>query len=325
MIVVGALAAAPQDRAIDRAAVVPVQVVTAAGMQPVPFFRDIGELGVSAFAFRHPDDGPALPSLCFSTGDDLHEIDLSRGVVNVQSVEGLRDVHEMTWDREVLCIASTGSDEIVRYDPAAGRVIDRESLDRFRRRSGGYRAGGAAMASDRFHANQAFTGLDGQRWVLVHHVNGWQLLERVAERTVKVHGNGGVLNLASSVAVPLGLFAPHSVRLVDDQYCVFDSGRSLGHTYDHDWNRIATFPTLGWGRGAALDLTGQLLFAGMSPIRRRYRLRAPERSVPTCTLERFSVTDWSPSGACEIPDMEQINNVYVVASEVADALLAFSG
>ncbi len=66
LLVVGSLSTKPQDRTHDRADIEPVHAVCATTVDPVPFFTDIGESGVSSLAFDND-----AKRLWFSTGTDL--------------------------------------------------------------------------------------------------------------------------------------------------------------------------------------------------------------------------------------------------------------
>jgi len=212
LVVVGSLSTKPQDRSSTRQDIVPVQVLTAGETLPAPFFFDEGELGIISAVLI--DDH----TMFFSSGDDLVELDLENQAVVRHDPPGLRDVHEMAWANGDLFIANTGMDEVVVFSPRESRVTGRIALDRFR---------GAAVAPpgqsvnpgeqsqeavDRFHLNQVFFDGNGRTWVLVHHVTGKQFIKRVAEKVIKAHGNGGVINLSDGVPIPLQLHAPHNVR-----------------------------------------------------------------------------------------------------------------
>src|SRR5207244_847381 len=97
-----------------------------------------------------------------------------------------------------LWIANTGRDEAVAFDLATEKVVDRMPVRSVRGSEAAEpRAPGAGETVDRFHANQITRALDGKLYVLVHHVDGKQLVKYVAQRLVKMQGNGGVIELAT--------------------------------------------------------------------------------------------------------------------------------
>lgn len=329
LVVTGSLSGKAQDRTHARGAIEPVQVIDQHGTRPVPFFRSIGELGASAFAFvdRGVGHGSTLPIVYFTSGADLLELELEHGSARDHPVGGLVDVHELSHHDGTLYLANTGRDEVVAFSTVEHRVTDRLAMAQFRA-GGGMPGTPPAMSEppaasvDRFHVNQAFRGIDGDLWALVHHAGGKQFLRYVAEKALKVHGNGGVLNLSTGQAVHLGLAGPHSVRCVGSSYWVLDSGRCRAVIFDQHWAPQAIVPTTGWGRGACLSPDGAHLYVGMSPIRRRYLpfMAAGSDFVPT--VERVDVGSGETTGRVELGGIEQINNVYVVSGAITDALLA---
>jgi hypothetical protein len=323
LVVVGSLSTKPQDRSSTRQGIVPVQVVTSESASPVPFFADEGELGISSACFFD------RRRMYFSLGDDLTELDLEGGHIVQHDVPGLSDVHEMTSHDGDLLMANTGKDEVVVFSPERSRVVRRIALDRFRRaisdpssNEASGRSEETHEAVDRFHLNQVFPDSAGRSWVLVHHVNGKQLIKRVAEKVIKSHGNGGVINLSDGVSVPLQLHAPHSVRQVGDDYWVFDSGRGEARIYSQLWEQIGSVATVGWGRGAEVAADGAVVFAGMSPIRKRYLPFLPDRSCFQCCVEVFDATERRSLGSIVVENIEQINGVHLIDRSTAELLVA---
>lgn len=322
LVLAGSLSAKPQDRTLARDGIRPVQVITSDGVRAAPGFSGVGELGVSALAFL--DGGERL---FFSTGADLLEVDLGAGSVHRHVVGGLADVHEITVADGRLLIANTGADEVVIFSVEARRVLDRHSLASFRSVSSteaSQNEAEARSAVDRFHLNQAVVDHGGDMLVLVHHVNGKQTLKYVAEKVIKLHGDGGVLNLDRGAGHPLRLSAPHSIQAVGEEFWVCNSGRGELQRFSRYWEFLGTISTRGWGRGTALTPHGETLFVGMSPIRKRYLPFMASRSVARPSVEAFDVTIQRSVGVTEVGDIEQINNLYLLPRDQAERLLSCS-
>ena len=317
LVVVGSLSAKPQDRSLPRSAIRSVQVLTQHGISLASYFDGMGELGVSSLAFL-----PGKHCLLFSTGADLMELELHSGARRCLEVQDLVDVHELTLVGDTAWLANTGRDELVAVDPD-GHVVDRRSLAPFRR---GGRGGGDGDVDevDRFHVNQVFEAVDGTLCCLVHHVEGRQLLRRVAARIVKSQGDGGILDLDGVVSRGLRLSAPHSVQVLGSEHWVLDSGRSELVVFDSGWRRLLGVPTLGWGRGAAVAADGSTLYAGMSPIRPRYRSLMPGSAVTSPAVEAFDVAGRVSLGHVELDAIEQVNSVHEVDAATAEMLLALA-
>jgi Domain of unknown function (DUF4915) len=313
LVVTGSLSAKPQDRSLDRTEIRSVQIVDQRGARSAPWFDDRGELGVSSFVFA-PDADVVL----FSTGDDLLELCLGTGELSTRPVPDLVDVHEMVVVDGVVWLANTGRDELVSVPLAGtGPEGERLSLASFR-----VDEAEGSDAVDRFHVNQAFADRSGSLHCLVHHVAGRQFLRRVAARVVKSQGDGGVLDLATGHRRGLGLSAPHSVRIVGDRYWVFDSGRATIGVFDDDWRSDGTIATSGWGRGAAVSDDGATVYAGMSPVRKRYLPFMSGQALTVPAVEAFDTAARRSLGVLELDHVEQVNNVYLVPDATAEALVA---
>jgi hypothetical protein len=279
----------------------PVQRQTGSRLRALTGFDKLGELGISAIARTEQN------TLIFTTGADLLSVDTGTGACTAMPVPGLIDVHELSLYGQHLWIANTGADEAVEFDLAGHRLLRRVPLDGFRETVSA--ASNEVRRMDRFHCNQVFSGLDGDRYALVHHVNGIQLLRKLAERLIKSHGNGGVLNLDRGTTVPLGLKAPHSVRVVEDRYFVCDSGANRLCVYDRSWRLLTSVPTRGFGRGAAWDPTEQRYYVGISSTRARYL--GIHAGPADCRVQTFSTRDYTLAGEMTVPDAEQISNLYL--------------
>lgn len=288
---------------MERSQLNPVQRICDACVEPVPFFDAVGPLGMSAMAIKHAQ------LLYFTTGNDLHRLDLATGELTVESIPGLVDVHEINLIGDSLWIANTGADEALEFDTNSGKVASRLKLEVFRSIMPETTDQGAHRRLDRFHCNQIFQGLDGHRYALVHHVTGFQFMHKIAERLIKSHGHGGVINLDQGNSIPLGLKAPHSVRIVGDRYFVCDSGAACIRIYDSNWRQTGCFDTRGFGRGAAYSVSRNLYYVGISATRARYLgvHRGPDR----CLVQAFDADKLELRAETALPNAEQISNLYI--------------
>ena len=309
--VTGSLQAKVEDRTHDRSGIAPVSVLSKDGAAPVDYFRDKGDLGVSSFVFWD------LDLVYVSTGSDLAAINLTTGASTNIEVDGLVDVHEMTRVGDLLWLSNTGSDEVIAINPDDGHSAKRVSLAPFRPNSDP-----ADETVDRFHTNQVFAGPGDELYALVHHATGRQLLKRIKSRLLKSHGDGGVIDLTGRRSIELALTAPHSATRVGDGWWICDSGKAQLALFTADWEREGAIPTSGWGRGATLTADGSVLFVGLSPIRTRYRSTTSSPQVDRPAVEAIDTSRRVAVGLETIPDIEQVNNVYLVPDDVAKRLLA---
>lgn len=309
LVVTGSLQAKVEDRSHQRNEIAPVSIVTTSGVAPVNFFQDKGELGVSSFVFWDAE------TVYYSTGLDLFRLQLSTGVQESIEVANLIDVHEMTRVGDLLWLSNTGSDELIAVHPTDGNRVERTPLAPFRPNHNP-----SDQSIDRFHTNQVFEGPDNSLFALVHHASGRQLLKRIRSRLLKSHGDGGVIDLVNRESIELALTAPHSATRVGDGWWICDSGKAELGVFSHSWDRVATIPTSGWGRGASLSADGTVLFVGLSPIRTRYRSTISTPQVTEAAVEAFDVASRSALAVETIPNIEQVNNVYLVPSTTAKRL-----
>lgn len=193
-------------------------------------------------------------------------------------VPGLRDVHELTWHRELLACVSTLANEVLWLD-RRGRVVHRWA---------------APGAGDCWHLS-GITSAGASVLVTAFGCFGSHRDWAEADRD----GAGFVAELPSGRVVARGLSSPHSPRLLDGRVAVCDSGRGelvVGS------RRV---PLGGWTRG--LTVTDTELVVGVSARRgtagqahlavlRRSdlgisrRIRLPVREV-------FDVVELSPAAA----------------------------
>ena len=312
VLVVGSQCANPADRTMDRSDIRSVQVVINGICHPLNQFNDLGEYGVSALAW--PEDNP----FCFylTTGSDLIEYDLVTQTFQDHTVSGLHDVHEITCIGDQLWLANTAPNEAVCFDLKSKKVVERLSLIDITNNSmqASSRVGHANVV-ERFHCNQVFVDLDDNLFGLVHHIEGTQHMRRSASQFIKKQGNGGVLGLRDGFKQPLNLVAPHTVRVVNGQYWLCDSGNAQMKVFSAEWTLVSEFQTAGWGRGADLSSDGKRYFVGSSPIRKRYLTALKGVRIGNCVLEEFEVDNLQLNTSLEIDHIEQINNVYVISAE----------
>lgn len=320
LVVVGALATKPADRHLERHEISPVQVFTADGVEPVRAL-DCGQYGMSSLVIR-PDAGMAYGS----SGDDFFRLDLDDGKVTDIEIADLKDSHEVTEIDNTLWIANTGRDEAVAFDLETGKVARRVPVRSVRgNEPAAAPAVGAGETVDKFHANQITRGLDGKLYVLVHHVDGKQIVKYVAQRLVKMQGNGGVIEIETGRPVALALSGPHSIEAVGpDEQWICDSRAGVLRVYDRDWREQAQIPCAGWGRGVSVSRapgnTGTV-YVGISAIRKRYLQVIPTSQHSQNMVQAFDVARRALIGETLVPNVETINNVYVVSRATAERLL----
>ncbi|MGV0795686.1 hypothetical protein ABQF26_01885 [Mycolicibacterium elephantis] len=319
---IGSLNANIADRTLDRSDLHSVQLIDSmSSVRPVEFFSDWGALGISSMCW-HPDN----PYIFYvATESALFRIALSDGQYERLEISNLADVHEITIIDNVIWIANTGHDQIVAYDIKQGKVTQRLNLSDYRASVSTSEDDPDTVAVDTFHCNQVFQGYDGSLYVLVHAVSGRQLKKKVARKLLRTQADGGVINLTNDQRYSINLKAPHSVRLVDNSYWIFDSMRFKIDILDKDWNFVQSVETRGFGRGGYYDSDNGTFFAGISATRKRYlRLLPAGEAVPN-TVQVFDVKSYTERGKISIPNVEQINNVYCLPIDVADALINLAG
>ena len=167
--------------------------------------------------------------------------------------------------------------------------------------------------------------LDGKLVVLVHHVDGKQIVKYVAQRLVKLQGNGGVIDLRDGRPTPLSLSGPHSIELVGaDEQWICDSRAGVLRVYDREWHERAQIPVRGLGRGVTVSPGSGLVYVGISAIRKRYLQVIPSSQHSENMIQAFDPQRHALAGETQIPNLETINNVYCVRRDLADRLVALT-
>lgn len=323
ILVLGSLNANIDDRYLNRSDIKPVQMIYNGAIKKVLFFNDWGEVGVSSMAYCLKEE----PVLYVTTGPDLFEFQLGKTTTITQhKITNLKDVHEITLIDNTLWLANTGYDEVVAFDTKSREVVQRVQLKRFKLKNN-LTSNPANDENvdwqeiDRFHCNQVFKGIHGQLYALVHHTTGKQLLTRIAKRLIKKQGDGGVIDLKTGKGIQLWLKAPHTVRIINEEYWIFDSGNGAINIYTSDWLLKTKIPTRGWGRGADISNDNSLFYAGISKKRTRYR---ESNDVNDGNMVQvFKTHDGDCIGQINVSEgIEQINNLYVIPQYLANILLS---
>ncbi len=321
VLVFGSLSSNVDDRCLQRSDIKPIQVIVDDEVIPAPYFQSWGELGISSMAMTVDHEAP----MYLTTGADLIEIRLNDQPEMVSiDIPNLRDVHELSIVGDTLWLANTGFDEAVGFHIPSRQVARRIKLEQFRLRTAVTVRSvpseqDAPKEIDRFHCNQLFSGIDRNLYALVHHVSGKQSITQFAQKILKRQGNGGVINLESGKGVQLGLHAPHTVRVIGDEYWLFDSGKMTINVYDSSWSLDRRISIAGWGRGGDISRDSTRYFSGISAKRRRYRDSSENETGNL--LQILCVATGKCLGEIPIPGIEQINNVYTVSRSQAEALL----
>lgn len=322
ILVIGSLNANPADRAIDRNDIRSMQIIDDKGrITPVAFFNTWGELGMSSMCWHDSD----LYTLYLASSSEVYRFSLRDKTYTRLEIPNLTDIHEISMIGNKVWISNTKHDEIVSYDIQADKVSERINLTDFKSNTPEEGEGEADVeVVDKFHCNLIFEGYEGDLYILVHHTSGRQLMKRIAQKFIKSQGNGGVVDITRRKRYPLNFKAPHSVRRINDQYWVFDSGHFELKVFDKQWNFLRTMDTKGFGRGGDLDAGRGLYYAGVSETRKRYLGLFPGGEAVPNMVQVFQINDYKLIGSIKIPNIEQINNVYCLDKAVADAFMQFS-
>lgn len=322
ILVIGSLNANPADRAIDRKDIRSMQIIDdQQRITPVAFFNQWGELGMSSMCWHERDPY----TLYLASSSEVFRFSLREKQYTKLDIPNLTDIHEISMIGNKVWISNTKHDEIVSYDIDADKVGERINLSDFKSNTPEEGEDEADVeVVDKFHCNLVFQGYEGDLYILVHHTSGRQLMKRIAQKFIKSQGNGGVVNISTRKRYPLNFKAPHSVRRINNQYWVFDSGHFELKVFDRNWNFLRTLNTKGFGRGGDLDTGKGLYYGGVSETRKRYLGLFPGGEAVPNMVQVFRTSDYALLGSVQIPNIEQINNVYCLDKEVAEALMQFS-
>jgi hypothetical protein len=321
VLVAGTLHPKPVDRSLRRDQIVPAQILLDGHWHTLSLLDRCGETGINSMARIGGELG-----WVYSTGDAVLRFDPRAGRVETVAATGLDDVHDLTLVGDQLHLANTGKDEVVTLKVPTWREVQRLRLGDVQPKPRGRHLGQMSAervvhTHDRFHVNQVFRHLDGDLWAVVHNIDGKQVLVQKLGEVLKAHGNGGVLNLRTHRPVPLQLSSPHTIRNVDGDYVLFDSGSGHGRVYSPEWTELRRFPTSGWGRGADLTVDGDVMVVGISPIRKRYAGRIPVVTHEGPSIEVLSTGSWESAGTVAVPSIEEIYSVVVISRGEAVELL----
>ncbi len=321
ILVIGSLNANPADREISRDNIRSMQLIEEdSKIIPVDFFNNWGDLGMSSMCWH--DSAPYV--LYIASSNEVFRFLLKENKVEKLEIPNLTDIHEITMIGKFIWISNTKHDEIVSYNIETKTIGERINLSDFKSNAPEEGESDAdTEVVDKFHCNLIFEGYEGDLYILVHHTSGRQLMKRIAQKFIKSQGNGGVVNISKRKRFPLNFKAPHSVRKINNQYWVFDSGHFELKIFDKNWNFLRTMDTKGFGRGGDIDTNKNVYYGGVSETRKRYLGLFPGGEAVPNMVQVISVADYKLIGSVKIPNIEQINNVYCLQKEVAELLLNF--
>ncbi|MEQ8908114.1 MAG: hypothetical protein RIC95_02900 [Vicingaceae bacterium] len=313
ILVVGSLNHNLEDREFNRQTVQTLQLFDGEKFEPLSYFDDKGEQGLSSICWHE-----AKPFVWYySTGNDLRKIDLISQEDTDCGVKKLNGVHEIDFLGEDLWLSNTYFNEILKIDPSGMNVLKRIKLTEGSKKVQEVKESEInpedTVRENSFHCNQIFETYEGELFALVHHVNGEQVIKKVAQKLIKSQGNGGVMRLKDGSTIRLKLKAPHSVRKVHGDYWVFDSGHSQLNIYSKDWKPKKTVPTSGWGRGGVWSESAQSFYAGISRMRNRYLL-FKEQKKGVNMIQVFNAQA-ELVDQVEVPNIDQVNNLYEISDQ----------
>ena len=320
ILIFGSMNANADDRTITRSEVRTLQYIDSElNLHSTSLFQSWGELGLSSMVFL-----PGSTRQFFiTTGKHIFLIDFDADeVVKPVMIPKLRGVHEISIIKNQLWISNTYFDEVICYDYVQETVKQRLKLtaDQIQQVDEKQIDPEDTIRINKFHCNQIFEGFDGKEYLLVHHVTGEQIVKKVAQKLIKSQGGGGVLHMPVKKAHKLKMKAPHSVRWVEGQYWVFDSGHGELDVYDQAWKLVQKIDIGGWGRGGCYLKHTRTFFAGISSPRRRY-LKFLDTTPKKNKVLAINSDDKSIRSAMEIDHIEQVNNLYHVKRTFLEELL----
>ncbi|MFW6272218.1 MAG: DUF4915 domain-containing protein [bacterium] len=317
LLVLGAINVNAEDRYLNISELKPVQIIKDTSLEEIPYFSNKNIYGISS-AVMHEKENLFFYSFGYSFGNekgiDIVKINMNNYLINRLSISNLRDVHELKIIDNILWIANTGFDEAVGYDIYKNKVTKRIQLKEIPLIFSSEKK--VANQNDRFHLNQIFKGLDNDLYALVHHIDGKQ--EYHNNEKLKKQGNGGVINLSKNVPIQLNLKSPHSVRLIENNYWVFDSARLKINIYNKEWNFFTSIPTLGYGRGGIYDEQNKIFYAGISKIRKRY-LKVFSKQYPNM-IQIINTKSRENIENIYLDNIEQVNDLILLDTKQAEVL-----
>lgn len=298
------------DRTLDRSQIFPLQLISPEGnLIKIDFFQDWGELGIGSITWNQKN----LSSWYISTGEKVYHLDIITWKKEDLLLDSISGIHEISLFENLLFITNTHFDEIICYDIDNNKIKYSKSLvpaaDKI---AGGY--------NNIYHCNLVFKDYENRLCCLVHHASGRQFTKKIADKIIKLQGDGGILFLDGGLPLNLGLRAPHSVRLISNNYWIFDSGRHNLCIYDREWLLKKVLPICGWGRGAVMTQYQHLYYAGISATRKRYCSFWKKENNENYVQE-INVDPLELSRKWKINNVEQINDVNLISEEVAKLLI----
>ena len=319
LLILGSQNAKKADQGLDRSEVRPVQILRKTGeLLPVNFFNTWGRVGVSAMAWQQQSDAEWLISI----NDGMRRLNLETGAYKEIELPGTGDLHDIHFIDGLLWISNTEFDEAIAIDPATDRITQRIPLKPFREHLDRSGLSADDRVRDRFHLNQVCQDLDGQVMGLIHHISGWQFSRIVFEMLVKRQGNGGVIDLKTGKAHNLKLQSPHSVRLIDGDYWVADSGAFELKIFDRDWRFKDKIHLGGFTRGIAFSESEDRVYTGISATRKRYLKVIPSEKYLSNRLMINGISDHKTLAEITLPNIEQVDNVFILEPGIAERLLS---
>lgn len=315
LLILGSRNVKAEDQKLSRSEIKPVQILNSKGsVEDLQFFNSWGEVGVSSIAWdleRFPHD------LFVSVNDEIRRLDTRTKKYSILELGTVGDIHDIHFLSDgMLWISNTEYDEAIAWDPESGSVTKRISLDSYRRKLDDIQEDeDYEKVKDRFHCNQVFRNYDGELCVLIHSISGWQFYRVLFEMMVKKQGDGGVINLDTGQIHPLKLQSPHSVRKINNRYWIQDSSDLSVKIFDRDWNAAGSIKTGGFGRGADFSEEEDRVYIGLSATRKRYLKIIPSSDYLSNRVFVCRLSDRKKLDEISIPNIEQLDNVYILNDE----------
>tara|TARA_R110002124_G_scaffold194258_3_gene361358 strand:- start:115 stop:1098 length:984 start_codon:yes stop_codon:yes gene_type:complete len=308
LLVLGSQNFKKQDQKLTRDQIRPVQIIFKDGtVRDIDFFNFWGRVGVSSIAWdkRFPDE------LFVSENEEIRRLNIVSKSYQILQLGRIGDIHDIHFLNDILWISNTEYDEAIGYDPLKNKVVQRISLTPFRKIIEN-KDEGFEKVIDRFHCNQVFLNFKNERCVLIHHITGWQFYRILFEALVKQQGDGGILNLETEEIFPLKLQSPHSVRLINDEYWIQDSGDKSIKIFDQEWKLKSTIELGGFGRGVAFSEDENIGYIGLSATRKRYLKVIPTGNYLKNRIKIVDLMQKETLGELVLSNIEQVDNVYIL-------------